>query len=562
VYLGRPWLKAYLAGVPADVEIGAKSLNEAFDEAAEKWKDHTAVTFYGRRISYGELKEKVDRFATALHDLGVRKGDRVAILMLNSPEYVISYYGVVKAGGVVSPISPVYVSPEIKHQLKDSGAERIICQDILYDGVARTGSELKQVILANIADSLPPLKRFMGKSVLKGVYQKMAAPSPEIQKQEGVYSFKELIRKYPPAPPRLSIDPEEDLVSLPYTGGTTGKPKGVMITHRNVIAEALIFQRFYPFLEEGNTIWIGYMPFYHAAGQARAVQNGILYGYNVITIVNPDPDVVLGAVARYKPTTFLGAPTMYEILKDYKKTDRVQWKNLKIVLSGADALHEFTAKDWKTRTGVDLHDVYGMTELTGFSHGCPAGKPRVGSIGVPAVNTLAAILDPERDEYLPVGEMGEMVVAGPQVTKGYWRNPEATGECEAVIDGIRWWRTGDLGRMDEEGYFYLYDRKRDLIKYKGLRVYAREVEEVLKTHPQIKEAGVIGVPEPKVGENVKAFVVLETDARGKLSEEDITRFCQDKLAHYKIPKVIDFVGEIPKTDVGKVSRRELREEEG
>ena len=252
---------------------------------------------------------------------------------------------------------------------------------------------------------------------------------------------------------------------------------------------------------------------------------------------------------------------MYEILKDYKKLNRVNWKKFDIILSGADALHESTINDWKDRTDTDLYDIYGMTELSGTSHSCPPGQPIPGSIGVPTVNTMAAILDPDKDEFLPVDEMGELVVAGPQVTKGYWRNPEATEECEAFLNGVRWWRTGDIGYMNKDGFFFLYDRKRDLIKYKGYRVHAREVEEVLKTHPQIKEAGVVGVPDVKVGENVKAFVVLESDARGKLSEEDIANYFQGKLTHYKIPKIVEFVGEIPKTDVGKVSRRELREEE-
>jgi long-chain acyl-CoA synthetase len=206
--------------------------------------------------------------------------------------------------------------------------------------------------------------------------------------------------------------------------------------------------------------------------------------------------------------------------------------------------------------------MYGQTELTATSHGNPRGKGKIGSIGIPLPSAISAVLDLEKNEFLPFGQMGELAVTSPQVTKGYWNNPEATKECEAIIDGIRWWRTGDLGRMDEDGYFYIYDRKRDIIKYKGLQVLAREVEEVLKEHPQIKEVGVIGVPDIKVGENVKALVVLEADARGKLSEEEIIEYCQGKLAHYKIPKIVEFVGEIPKTDIGKVSRRELREEEG
>jgi long-chain acyl-CoA synthetase len=279
-----------------------------------------------------------------------------------------------------------------------------------------------------------------------------------------------------------------------------------------------------------------------------------------VTITTPEIDDILTSVVKYKATFFMGAPTMYEMLKDYEKTDRVAWKKLKVTLAGADSLHDDTAREWKERTDVTITEGYGMTETTATTHMGPVGKQKLGSIGFPIPGTMSAILDPEEDKYMPAGEMGEIVSMGPQVSLGYWQNEEATRECRAEIDGKTWWRTGDIGRMEEDGYFYVYDRKRDLIKYKGLRVFAREVEEVLKTHPRIKEVGVIGVPDQLVGENVKAVVVLESDARGKISEADITEYCKDKLSHYKIPRIVEFVGEIPKTDIGKVSRREIREE--
>jgi long-chain acyl-CoA synthetase len=331
-----------------------------------------------------------------------------------------------------------------------------------------------------------------------------------------------------------------------------------MTTHYNVIASRAQHHAFYPFFEDGKETTITYMPFYHNAGLA-SMMGGTIQGFTLVIITTPDLDTILDAITTYRPSSFGGAPAIFEMLKDYEKTHRVNWKNLKFINSAADALHERTAIDWKTRTGTAIHDLYGLTEVTGLAAATPRGKEKIGSVGIPLPSTLMAVVDPDKDEFLPLGEIGEIVVNGPQVTVGYWNNPEATKECQAVINGIEWWRTGDLGRMDEDGYFHLYDRKRDLIKYKGLRVQAREVEEVLKTHPQIKEAGVIGVRDLRVGENVKAFVVLQPDARGKISEEDIAHYCQDKLASYKIPKIIEFVGEIPKTDVGKVSRRELRE---
>jgi long-chain acyl-CoA synthetase len=275
----------------------------------------------------------------------------------------------------------------------------------------------------------------------------------------------------------------------------------------------------------------------------------------------PDLDDILNAIESYRATVFSSVPALYEVLRDYARTDRVNWKRFKILISGADALLEDTARGWERRTGVEIHEGYGMTETSSVATISPYGRPRVGSFGVPLPNTMAVVVNPESEEFLPVGEVGELLLRGPQITKGYWNKPEETNRMLVEIGGEIWLRTGDMVRRNEEGYFYFYDRKRDMIKYKGYAVFAREVEEVLVGHPQIKEAGVVGVPDPKVGENIKAIVVLETEARGKLSEEEIMKYCQERLAHYKIPKVIEFRGEVPKTDVGKVSRRELREEE-
>jgi len=561
VYEERPWLAQYNPGVRADIDIPTdKSVGDFFNAACQKWKNNTALVFYGNKITYKELHEKVDRLATALAALGIKKGDRIGFLLLNSPEFVIAFYASAKVGAVSTPISPVYVSSEIKHQLLDSGAESIICQDILYEALVKTGVKLKNVILTNISESLPKLKKMMGQRILRGVYQKMAAPSPEIYKGEGIHQLQDLLAKYPPKPPAVPINPQEDLYNLPYTGGTTGPPKGVMITHYNVIANYFQGNEVLPVIGEGKETSIGFMPFYHAAG-ASALNGAMFRGNTIVVVTTPDLDDIITDVVKYQVSFFLSAPTMYEMLKDYEKTDRVNWKKMKMIISGADSLHENTARDWEERTGSKITEGYGMTETTAMTHFNPLGKEKYGSIGVPASSTYAAILDPDEDKYMPLGEMGEIVVDGPQITRGYWKRPDATKDCESIINGRRWWRTGDLGRMEADGYFYVYDRKRDLIKYKGLRVYAREVEEVLKEHPHIKEVGVVGQPDPAVGQNVRAVIVLEGDARGKVSERDIMEYCKDKMASYKIPKIIDFVGEIPKTDIGKVSRREIRTQE-
>lgn len=563
VYEERPWLKFYPKEVPRDIHVPDDiSVNDMFDKATEKWKKKVALLYYGNKISYKELREKVDRFANALSHLGVKKGDRVAFLLLNSPEYIIAFFAVLKIGAIVTSISPVYVSSEIKYQLEDSGAEHVICLDILYESIQKAGVSLKNVILTNIADSLPKIRKIVGKSILRGVYQKMASPSPRILAQEGFYKFHDLIKRYPPSPPAVNIQPRDDCAWLPYTGGTTGMPKGVMITHYNIVVNDVQMNTFINCYEDGKEVSLGYMPFYHVAGFISGPIASLFHGFTTIILTTPEIDDILNVMVKHRVSSMLGAPAIFETLKDYDRTSLVNWNEVKIVMSAADALHEFTAKDWKARTGVDIHEYYGQTELTCGVMGTPLGKVKIGSIGIPQPSTMAAIIDVDEDIYMPLGEMGELAVNGPQMSKGYWNNPEATRECEATIDGITWWRTGDLGNMDEDGYFHIYDRKKDLIKYKGLQVLAREVEEILKTHPKIKEVGVIGIPDIKVGQNVKAFVVLESDARGDLSEEEIIEYCKGKLAHYKMPKIIEFVGEIPKTDIGKVSRRELREEEG
>jgi long-chain acyl-CoA synthetase len=561
-YEARPWLKWYRKEVPADVKIPEKSAVDTFDETTDKWKDRTAVVFYGRKISYRELRDQVDRFATAMQDLGVKKGDRVALLLLNSPQFIVAYFGALKAGAVLTAISPVYVSPEIKHQIEDSGARILICQDILYDNVERAGVQLDKVILTGITEYLPGFKKFLGSSVLRAVYQKMAAPPAEIYKREGIYQLQDLIKKYPPKPPKIKFDIHEDLVTLPYTGGTTGLPKGAMITHYNITAARYIGSEFWGnVVQEGKETILAYLPFYHIYGQAVIMLGGLAQGYTLVIFTTPDLDDMLNAIESYKATIFFSVPSLYEYLRDYQRTDRINWKRLKVLVSGADALLEDTAIGWEKRTGTKIHEGWGMTETSSIGMGSPYGRPKVGSFGVPMPNTVAGILDPESTKFMPVGEIGELAVKGPQIAKGYWKKPEETKKMFVTIDGETWLRTGDLARMDEEGYFYFYDRKRDMIKYKGLAVFAREVEEVLKAHPQIKEAGVIGVPDKDVGEKVKAIVVLETEARGRVSEAEIMKYCTENMAHYKCPRIVEFRGEVPKTDVGKVSRRELREDE-
>jgi len=559
-YNERPWLKFYPEGVPADVEIPERSLSEVFDEITSKYSDKTAIIFYGNKISFRKLREDVDRFATALYELGIKKGDKIALYLLNSPQFVIAYFGALKVGATLTPISPVYTSIEVKHQLEDSEAESIVCQDFLYDNVDRTGVELKNVILTSIGEYLPISKKLVAKSVLRRVYRDMAVPSPQILERPGLYQFQKLIKRYPPSPPKIEINAKEDIAVLPYTGGTTALPKGAVLTHYNLLACQMQTQAFWPIFEEGKEVLPAFLPFYHIYGQVVVMFNGLIQGSTLVLFTTPDIDDILSAIERYRVTAFFGVPTVYQFLKDYDKTERVNWKRLKIITCGADTLHESTVNDWERRTGVKILEGYGLTECSAVSHANPLGRSKAGSFGIPLPGIMAAIVHPETSEFLPPGEIGELVIQGPNVMQGYWKRPEETRENLIELDGKIWLKTGDLVRMDEDGYFFFFDRKKDMIKYKGYSVFAREIEEVLYQHPQVKAAGVLGIPDPAVGQMIKAIVVLQAEARGKISEEEIIKYCAKSLAHYKVPKIVEFRGELPKTDVGKVSHRELREE--
>jgi long-chain acyl-CoA synthetase len=561
MYLSKPWLRYYPGGVPAEIEIPQQSIPDLIDEVMEKYSRKDALIFYGKKITYRELREFVDRFATALADLGVKKGDCVALHLLNCPQYTIAYLAALKLGAVLTPISPVYTSNEVKHQLTDSRARVMVCQDILYDNVQKSGVKLDHVILTNISEYLPWHKRLLGKGALGKVNREMHVPVPEVLKGEGIHQFQDLIGKYPPNPPKVTLEPAQDVAVLPYTGGTTGLPKAAILTHRNLMAcqaQARAFWR--DTLVEGEEVVVAFLPFFHIYGQVVIMLFSLAQGFTLVLLTTPDIDDILTATDQYGASTFFGVPTMYEYLKDYEKTDRINWKKLKMIACGADTLHESTVSGWERRTGCTIMEGYGMTESSSLSHTNPLHRPKKGSLGIPIPNLLAAVIQHDGEDFVPVGEVGELILSGPNIMQGYWNRPEETASSLIEIDGRKWLRTGDLVRMDEEGYFHFFDRKRDLIKVKGYAVFARHVEEVLYNHPQIKAAGVVGVPDPKAGALIKAYVVLQAEARGKVSEEEIIAYCKENLAHYKVPKIVEFRGELPKTDVGKVSRRELREE--
>src|SRR2546426_298737 len=544
-YLSRPWLKHYQEGVPASVEVPLKSVTRMFDEATERAPGRTAVVFYGRSITYWELREATDRLACALAGLGVKKGDRVALYLVNSPQFIIAYFAALKCGAAVTPISPVYTSHEVRYQLADSGARAVICQDVLYEKVAKAGVAIDPLVVTNVGEYLPAFKRLFSR--------KMQTP-PQ------AHRLQDLLKRHPPRPPDIALDPKTDIAALPYTGGTTGNPKGVMLTHYNLVAALVGAQAAFRAFEPGKEVILAFLPFFHIYGQAVIMLNGLCQGNLLVLLTSPDTEAILTAMERYQATVFYGVPTLYEYLKDHKDTDKANWRRLKLVLSGADSLHESTMQGWARRTGSQIIEGYGMSETAASGHVNPLRRPKAGSVGCPGPNKHAAGVGPQTLEFVAAGTTGELVLSGPSVMQGYWNRPQENERAFVERAGRRWMRTGDLVRMDDEGYFHFYDRSKDLIKYKGHSVFAKDVEDVLYGHPQIKAAGVVGVPDPAVGQRIKAIVVLQGDARGKVSEDEVKAFCRERLAEYKVPHVVEFRGELPKTDVGKVSRRELRDE--
>jgi len=502
--------------------------------------------FSGSELSFAEAALFVDRAASALRDLGVKPGDRIALYLVNSPQFVIAYFGILKAGATVVPVSPVYSSSELAFQIKDSGASYIVCQDLLYGNLERAELNPKGIIVTGAHEYLP---------ALKGVFAKKAS----LPEGQNVHPFQKILRAGA-AGSSADVNPEADLAVLPYTGGTSAQPKGVRLTHANLVSCSAQLRAFFPNLTEGAEVVAAALPLYHIYGQVGVLLMGITLGSTLVMFTSLDLGQILSTMDRQGVTVFYGVPALYEVLRSHAKTAWVNWKKMKLVVSGADSLPETTASGWEERTGKAILEGFGMTETSGVSHVNPANRIKRGAFGVPLPNVDAAVVDPESGKLLPVGEVGELLLSGPNITAGYWKRDEDNRRAFTQVDGKRWLRTGDLVRMDDEGYFHYYARTKDLIKYRGFSVFLREIEEVLTAHPMVKAAGVVGVKDPKVGEYPMAYVVLKPEARGRVTEADIRDYLKEKLAPYKVPKVVEFRSELPKTDVGKVSRRDLREE--
>jgi len=550
----KPWYKFWPEGVPKHIDYPEVPLFELLRKTVEKYPEKTAIVYFDRKITYKELNVASDKFATALADMDVKKDDKVAIFLPNVPQFVMAYYGIIKTGAIATAISPLYKEREVEHQLSDSEAETIVTLDLLYPLVEKVWekTKLKRVIVTGLKDYMPKAKAFLG-SLLKKI------PSRKVERKPNVYFFRELLNKYPAKPPEVEINPKEDLVALQYTGGTTGTAKGAMLTHMNLVSNAVMCAAWLRG-SEGNETFLAVLPLFHIYGMTTGMNAPIYLAGRVIMLPRFDIVATLKSIEKYKVTVFCGAPTMYAMLLAHPDMGKYDCTSVRFCISGSAPLPPEVQKKFMEITRGVLVEGYGLTESSPVTHCNPLDPTmktvKVGSIGIPWPDTDAKIVDIETGkEELKPGETGEVVVKGPQVMKGYWKMPEET--AEVLRDG--WLYTGDIGKMDEDGYFYITDRKKDLIKYKGYSVYPRELEDVLYEHPAVKLCGVVGKPDPVAGEIPKAFVVLKDGASA--TEKEIMDFVNERVAPFKAIREVEFRTELPMTMVGKVLRRVLQEEE-
>jgi long-chain acyl-CoA synthetase len=529
-----------------------KPLYSLLTDSAKLHPGNTCVHFQGRSFTYSEVDELSSRFASALLSLGLKKGDRVAIFLPNVPQLVFAFFGTLKAGGVVVMCNPIYKERELEHQLKDSGAEIIVASRSVVKGLDLFGSleacrprlSLRHVIATGLTDYIPPLKKpFVGLVGIKNVPRK------------GTLDFAELLRSNQPISSFAEVDPVNDVALLQYTGGTTGISKGAMLTHYNLVSNAKYGVQIFPLTEKDVSLCA--LPLFHIYGLTVTMNGPIAVGACIVLLANFHVEEVAKTIEKMKVTFFSGAPAMYIAINSKPNAKDFKLGTVRACMSGGSALPPAVRHKFMELTGGNLVEGYGLSETSPVTHVNPlsGGTVKDGSIGPPFSETDAKIVDIEnRYKVLPVGEVGELAVKGPQVMKGYWKQQ---AETDAVLeDG--WFLTGDIAKMDPDGYFYIVDRKKDMINVGGLKVYPREVEDVLFEHPDIREAGVVGIPDAFSGEAVKAFVVLKDPAK-KLTEQEVIDFCLTKVAKFKAPRKVEFVNELPKTLIGKVLRRKLRE---
>jgi long-chain acyl-CoA synthetase len=549
----KVWLQNYEPEVPHSIDYPPLSLYQLFQKTAEKYKQQPAVHFMGRDLNYGALSAEVESFAAALTDLGVKKGDRVAIHLPNSTQFPIAYFAALAIGAVVVPCNPLYVAREMEYQLKDSGAETIITLTRFYKMIKdiQPKTELKNIIVTNIKDYFPGMLSFLY------TLAKEKKEGDRVDIASGDYSFTELIKKHAgQKPPAIEVKPEDRALFL-YTGGTTGVSKGAVLRHSNLVANMFQVKSWCTDYEDGKEVALGVLPFFHSYGLTTVLNLGLLNGAKLVLLPRFELATVLKTIDKQKPTLFPGVPTIYVAINNAPNLEKFDIKSIRICISGAAPLPVEVQQQFEKNTGGRLVEGYGLSETSPVTHANPVyGKRKPGSIGLPMPDTEFKIVDVESGENeLPIGEVGELCLKGPQVMEGYLNMPEET--AHSIRNG--WFYTGDIAKMDEEGYTYIVDRKKDMVIAGGFNIYPRDIEEVLYTHPKIMEAAVAGIHDQYRGETIKAYCVLKEGET--MTEDEVIEYCKTNLAAYKVPKLVEFREELPKTMIGKVLRRMLREEE-
>ncbi|HZJ23914.1 MAG TPA: long-chain fatty acid--CoA ligase [Anaerolineales bacterium] len=555
----KPWLAHYDKGVPHTVEIPNAPLFHFLDESARKYPDRACTIFKGAVITFKEMNELTDRMAAALVDMGVKRGDRVGIFMPNTPQFVIAYYGILKAGGAVVATNPLYTAPEIEHQASDAGIEVMFVMTNFYNTIkkAQPKTKIKKLIVTNLKESLPPLMRLL----FTLAREKKGGFRIEGGLKEGEVWMQDLLNKYKGAArPKVEVDPD-DTALFQYSGGTTGVSKGAVASHGNVVANTLQLRGWFVNLEEGKEVFLMGIPLFHVYGMVAGMNLAMATGSTLVMVPNVrDLKDVMDNIAKYRCTIFPGVPALYNGINNHPdvKAHKYDLSSIKACISGSAALMRETKEQFETLTGGKVFEGYGLSEAPTGTHCNPLlGINKTGSIGMPLPNMECRIVSLDDGETdLAPGEIGELLLHGPQVMKGYHNMPtETSNSLRKDKDGKTWLYTGDIVRMDEDGYFYIVDRKKELIKPGGFQVWPREVEEAIASHPKVLEVGVGGIPDPNRGETVKAWVVLKPGE--ELSVAELKAHCKEQLAPYKVPTHFEFRDELPKTTVGKILRREL-----
>jgi long-chain acyl-CoA synthetase len=548
----KPWLNQYDEGVPHHIDYPEIPVFNLLEEAAKKYPDSACTIFKGAKITFPEMNTIADRLAAGLASLGVRKGDRVGIFMPNTPQFVMAYFAILKLGGIVVAVNPLYSPREIEHQANDAGIEVMVVMSNFYNLIkeVQPKTKIRTVVVTNIKETLPSILAFLF------TLTKEKKGGFRIQLSEGDHWMQDLINNHQPEDrPSIEVSPD-DTALFQYSGGTTGVPKAAIALHRNLVSNALQIRNWMLEAQDGQETVLMAIPLFHVYGLVAGMMFGIYTGSALVMVPNPrDLEDLLDNAQKYKTTIFPGVPTLYNAINNHPDVlaGKYDLSSIKACISGSAPLMRDTKEKFEGLTGGIVFEGYGLSEAPTASHCNPLlGENRAGSIGLPLsdVDCRIVSLDDEVTD-LSTGEVGELVIKGPMVMKGYHNMPTET--ANTIRDG--WLFTGDIARMDEAGYFYIVDRKKELIKPSGYQVWPREVEEAISENPKVLEVGVAGIPDPYRGESVKAWIVVKPSET--LTEEEIKSWCSDKLAKYKVPTHIEFRDELPKTTVGKILRREL-----